>query len=51
MVAVSSLRIPLLSGVGPQRVKRVRDLGVSGRGTTLAWRRRRFCCDNCGNGI
>ena len=31
-----------------RRSKRVRDLGVSGRRTTLVWRRRRFCCDNCG---
>ena len=31
-----------------RRPKRVRDLGVSGRRTTLVWRRRRFCCDKCG---
>ncbi len=34
--------------VWDRRAKRVRDLGVSGRRTTLVWRRRRFCCDNCG---
>ena len=34
--------------VWDRRVKRVRDLGVSGRRTTLVWRRRRFSCDNCG---
>ena len=28
-------------------MKRVRDLGVSGRRTTLVWRRRRFVCGNC----
>ena len=26
---------------------KVRDLEVSGRQTTLVWRRRRFVCDNC----
>ena len=31
-----------------RRSKRVRDLEVSGRRATLVWRRRRFCCDNCG---
>ena len=31
-----------------RRVKRVRDLEVSGRRTMLLWRRRRFVCDNCG---
>ena len=30
------------------RVKRVRDLAVSGRRATLLWRRRRFWCSNCG---
>jgi len=30
------------------RVQRVRDLPVSGRRTTLRWRRRRFACANCG---
>ena len=34
--------------VWDRRPKRVRDLGVSGRRTILVWRRRRFCCDNCG---
>ena len=34
--------------VWDRRAKRVRDLGVSGRRTTLVWRRRRFCCGNCG---
>ena len=34
--------------VWDRRGKRVRDLEVSGRRTTLVWRRRRFCCDNCG---
>ena len=34
--------------VWDRRVKRVRDLGVSGRRTTLVWRRRRFWCGNCG---
>ena len=34
--------------VGGRRAKRVRDLGVSGRRTTLVWRRRRFWCGNCG---
>ena len=36
------------SRVWDRRAKRVRDLEVSGRRTTLVWRRRRFCCDNCG---
>ena len=31
-----------------RRPKRIRDLGVSGRRTTLVWLRRRFECDNCG---
>ena len=31
-----------------RRAKRVRDLGVSGRRTTLVWRRRRVECGNCG---
>jgi len=34
--------------VWDRRAKRIRDLEVSGRRTTLVWRRRRFCCDNCG---
>ena len=34
--------------VWDRRAKRVRDLGVSGRRTTLVWRRRRFECGNCG---
>ena len=34
--------------VWDRRAKRVRDLGVSGRRTTLVWRRRRFWCGNCG---
>ena len=31
-------------------VKRMRDLEVSGRRTTLVWRRCRFWCGNCGGG-
>ena len=34
--------------VWDRRPKRVGDLGVSGRRTTLVWRRRRFECGNCG---
>jgi len=34
--------------VWDRRGKRVRDLEVSGRRATLVWRRRRFCCGNCG---
>ena len=34
--------------VWDRRSKRVRDLEVSGRRTTLVWRRRRFVCGNCG---
>ena len=34
--------------VWDRRPKRVRDLEVSGRRTTLVWRRRRFECGNCG---
>ena len=34
--------------VWDRRPKRVRDLEVSGRRTTLVWRRRRFWCGNCG---
>ena len=30
------------------RVKKVRDLPVSGRRVTLVWSRRRFSCGNCG---
>ena len=33
--------------VWDRRPKRVRDLEVSGRRTTLVWRRRRFWCGNC----
>jgi len=33
--------------VWDRRSKRVRDLAVSGRRTTLVWRRRRFWCGNC----
>ena len=33
--------------VWDRRVKRVRDLEVSGRRMTLLWRRRRFWCGNC----
>ena len=35
------------SKVWDRRPKRVRDFGVSGRRTTLVWRRRRFSCDRC----
>ena len=31
------------------RRRKVRDLEVSGRRTTLVWLRRRFVCDNCGS--
>ena len=34
--------------VWDRQAKRVRDLEVSGRRTTLVWRRRRFECGNCG---
>ncbi len=34
--------------VHDSRVRRVRDLAVSGRPVTLEWRRRRFSCDGCG---
>lgn len=34
--------------VWDRRRKRIRDLEVSGRRTTLVWRRRRFVCSNCG---
>ena len=34
--------------VWDRRAKRVRDLEVSGRRTTLVWRRRRFACGNWG---
>jgi transposase len=30
------------------RLRKVRDLPVSGRPTTLVWHRRRFVCDACG---
>ena len=33
--------------VWDRRPKRIRDLEVSGRRTTLVWRRRRFWCHNC----
>ena len=33
--------------VWDRRAKRIRDLEVSGRRTTLVWRRRRFWCGNC----
>ena len=33
--------------VWDRRVRRVRDLAVSGRRTTLVWQRRRFWCGNC----
>ena len=33
--------------VWDRRTKRIRDLEVSGRRTTLVWRRRRFWCGNC----
>ena len=33
--------------VWDRRAKRIRDLEVSGRRTTLVWRRRRFNCGNC----
>ena len=35
------------SGVHDVRVKRVRDLGVSGRPAVLLWRRRRLVCGGC----
>ena len=34
--------------VHDRRSKRIRDLEVSGRPTTLVWQRRRMSCDNCG---
>ena len=34
-------------GVHDRRDKKVRDLEVSGRHTTLVWQRRRMSCDNC----
>ncbi len=30
------------------RLRRIRDLPVSGRAVTLEWQRRRFACDGCG---
>jgi len=30
------------------RIRKVRDLAVSGRRVTLAWQRRRFACEGCG---
>ena len=35
--------------VHDRRDKKIRDLGVSGRPTTLVWSRRRMACDNCGS--
>ena len=35
--------------VHDRRGRKVRDLGVSGRRTTLVWSRRRMVCDNCGS--
>ncbi len=35
--------------VHDSRVREVRDLGVSGRATTLLWKQRRVVCDNCGS--
>ena len=34
--------------VHDRRRRKIRDLEVSGRRTTLVWHRRRFVCDNCG---
>jgi transposase len=34
--------------VHDSRLRRVRDLPISGRAVTLIWHRRRFSCDNCG---
>ena len=34
--------------VHDRRCRRIRDLEVSGRRTTLVWARRRFACGNCG---
>ena len=33
--------------VHDRRRRKIRDLEVSGRRTTLVWHRRRFVCDNC----
>ena len=51
--ALRRLRCPLC-GFGCHRVhdrrdKKVRDLEVSGRRTTLVWQRRRMVCDSCGS--
>lgn len=35
-------------GVHDTRRRKIRDLGMSGRPTTLVWMRRRFACGNCG---
>ena len=35
------------SRVHDTRWRKVSDLEVSGRSTTLVWRQRRFVCDNC----
>ena len=35
-------------GVHDTRRRKIRDLEVSGRATTLVWMRRRFSCGNCG---
>ena len=35
--------------VHDRRAEKVRDLEVSGRRTTLVWRRRRMVCGNCGS--
>ena len=37
--------------VHDRRDKKIRDLGVSGRPTTLVWSRRRMACDNCGSRV
>ena len=42
------MRVPLLSGLGQETRRGFVILEVSGRRTTLVWRRRRFCCGNCG---
>lgn len=34
--------------VHDSRLRRVRDLPISGRAVTLIWHRRRISCDNCG---
>lgn len=37
------------SRVKDTRPKRIRDLTMSGRRTTLVWQRRRFVCGDCGD--